>query len=284
MRSQFHSHKVGLGLRPPHYPYLETSPTTEVAWFEAVSENYMDSRGRPLEMLTALRKDYPLALHGVGMNIGSASGVRIEYLNKLRDLIDRVEPFIVSDHICWTATSHQNMHDLLPLPYTQESLECLIENIDFVQNYLRTPLVLENVSTYLSFRANEMTEWEFVAEVSKRSGCGLLLDINNVYVNSYNHGYDPRTYLNAIPLERVAQIHLAGPTDKGTHLFDTHAEDIPDAVWSLFKTLAPKIRHIPVCIERDDNIPDFRELEAEILKAASILEKSNETARSPIFV
>ncbi len=284
MRSQFHSHKVGMGLRPPHYPYLEERPTTEVAWFEAVSENYMDSRGRPLEVLTALRKDYPLALHGVSMNIGSPAGVRVDYLNKLRDLIDRIEPFIVSDHICWTGTSHQNMHDLLPLPYTQESLQRVVDNIDFVQNYLRTPLVLENVSTYLSFRNNEMTEWEFVSEVSKRSGCALLLDINNVYVNARNHGFDPHEYLQSIPFDRVAQIHMAGPSDQGTHLFDTHAEDIPEAVWDLFRILAPQIRHIPVCLERDDNIPSFQELEVEIIKAAFILEKSHETARRPIFV
>lgn len=283
MRSQFHSHKVGMGLRPPHYPYLEERPTTEVAWFEAVSENYMDSRGRPLEILTTLRKDYPLALHGAGMNIGSPTGVRLDYLNKLRELIDRVEPFIVSDHICWTGIPHQNMHDLLPLPYTQESLQRIVDNIDFVQNYLRTPLVLENVATYLSFRGNEMSEWEFVSAISKKSGCALLLDINNIYINSYNHGFDPQEYLRALPLERVAQIHLAGPSDRGTHLFDTHAEDIPDVVWNLFKSLAPQIRHLPVCIERDDNIPHFQELEVEVIKAAYILENTHETARRSIF-
>lgn len=284
MRSQFLSHKIGMGLRPSHYPYLEEQPTTEVAWFEAISENYMDSRGRPLEILAAIRKDYPLALHGVSMNIGSSSGVRLDYLNKLRELIDRVEPFIVSDHICWTGTAQKNMHDLLPLPYTQESLQQVVENIDFVQNYLHRPLVLENVSTYLSFRGNEMSEWEFVSEISKRSGCGLLLDINNIYVNAFNHDFAAQEYLEAIPLERVAQIHLAGHANRGTYLFDTHAEDIPEGVWDLFKNLASKVRHIPICIERDDNIPSFQEMETEILKAAYILENSYEAQQRPIFV
>ncbi|HEX7672950.1 MAG TPA: DUF692 domain-containing protein [Bdellovibrio sp.] len=284
MGSQFVSHKVGMGLRPPHYPYLEENPQTDVAWFEAISENYMDSLGRPLELLLKLRKDYPIALHGVSMNIGSTAGIRVDYLEKLRNLIDRVEPFIVSDHICWTGIGTQNMHDLLPLPYTEDSLQQVVDNIDFVQDYLRRPLALENVSTYLSFRHNEMPEWDFVSEVSKRSGCALLLDINNAYVNGMNHGFDPINFLRSIPLDRVAQIHMAGPSDYGRYMFDTHANEIPEEVWSLFTQMAPQISHIPICIERDEDIPDFKTLETEVMKAAYILESSHESQRSTIFV
>lgn len=280
MNPSTQSHKVGLGLRPPHYPYLEQRPATEVAWFEAVSENYMNSRGRPLEMLQLIRQDYPVALHGVSMNIGNPEGLRLDYLQRLRELIDRVDPFIVSDHLCWTGSSDLNMHDLLPLPFTEDSVVMLVNNIDFVQNFLKRPLVFENVSTYLSYHHNEMEEWDFVGEVSRRSGCGLLLDINNVYVNSYNHGFDPHYFLNHIPLERVAQIHMAGPTDYGDFLFDTHSTDIPERVWDLFKMMAPKIRHLPVLIERDEDIPDFHDLEAEVLKAALILEGSYEAERN----
>ncbi|WP_374074938.1 DUF692 domain-containing protein [Bdellovibrio bacteriovorus] len=274
------THKVGLGLRPPHYPYLEQRPSTEVAWFEAISENYMNTRGRPMEMLQMIRQDYPVALHGVSMNIGSPEGIRLDYLQKLRDLIDRVEPFIVSDHLCWTGSSDMNLHDLLPLPFTEDSIATLVNNIDFVQSFLRRPLILENVSTYISYRNNEMNEWDFVSEVSHRSGCGLLLDINNVYVNSYNHGFDPKYFLNHIPLERVAQVHMAGPTDYGDFLFDTHSTDIPEPVWELFKLMAPKIRHLPILIERDEDIPDFQDLEAEVMKAVFILESSHESERS----
>ncbi|WII72928.1 DUF692 domain-containing protein [Bdellovibrio sp. 22V] len=274
------THKVGLGLRPPHYTYLEQRPATEVAWFEATSESYMNSRGRPIEMLQKIRQDYPVALHGISMNIGSPAGIRLDYLQKLRELIERVEPFIVSDHLSWTGTSDLNLHDLLPLPFTEDSVETLVSNIDFVQNFLRRPLILENVSTYISYRKNEMDEWDFVSEVSKRSGCGLLLDINNVYVNSYNHGFDPQYYLNHIPMDRVAQIHLAGPTDYGGYLFDTHSTEIPDKVWDFFKLIAPRIRHLPVLIERDEDIPDFRELETEVMKAVYILENSYDSERN----
>lgn len=280
MQAKSFSHKVGLGLRPPHYPYLEQRPSTECAWFEAISENYMDTRGRPLEMLQMIRQDYPVALHGVSMNIGSPAGIRVDYLQKLRELIEQVEPFIVSDHLSWTGSPEQNLHDLLPLPFTEDSIETLVHNIDFVQNFLRRPLILENVSTYISYRRNEMNEWDFVSEVSRRSGCGILLDLNNVYVNSYNHGFDPRYFLNHIPLDRVAQVHMAGPMDYGDFLFDTHSKEIPQPVWDLFKLMAPQIRHLPVLIERDEDIPDFKELELEVTKAVNILEGSYESERS----
>lgn len=282
--TQHFNHKVGMGLRPPHYPYLEAHPSTAVSWFEAISENYMDSRGRPLEVLTSVRKNYPVALHGVSMNVGSTEGVRLDYLNKLRDLIDQVEPFIVSDHLCWTGVPSHNLHDLLPLPYTEEAIQTVVNNIDFVQNYLHRPMVFENISTYIGFRNNEMSEWEFVTEVTKRSGCALLLDLTNTYINANNHGYDVRDFVNSIPLDRVAQIHLAGPRDYETYMFDTHSEEIPEPIWDLFSALAPRIRHIPISIERDDNIPEFQDLEYEVIKAALILEKSYDTQRTSVFV
>lgn len=280
MRASSLSHKVGVGLRSPHYPYLEQRPSTEVAWFEALTESYLNSRGRPLEMLQFIRQDYPVALHGVSMNIGSPEGLRLDYLQKLRDLIDRVEPFIVSDHLCWTGSAEFNLHDLLPLPFTEDSMETLVHNIDLAQDFLRRPLVLENVSTYISYRNNEMSEWDFISEVSRRTGCHILLDLNNIYVNSSNHGFDPHYFLNHIPMERVAQVHMAGPTDYGDFLFDTHSSDVPEPVWQLFKLIAPKVRHLPILIERDEKIPEFRELEVEVMKAVSILESSYEAERS----
>jgi uncharacterized protein (UPF0276 family) len=277
MRYQSVSHKVGLGLRPTHYPYLENKPETQVAWFEAVSENYMNSRGRPLEFLMSLRQDYPIALHGVGMNVGATDGVSLSYLQKLGDLIDQVEPFIVSDHLCWSAAEGHHFHDLLPLPFTNETVNRLVDNIDFAQNYLKRPLIFENVSTYIRFDTNEMSEEEFLVEVARRAGCRLLLDLNNVYVNSFNHGFDAKKFIRHIPTELIGQIHLAGPSDEGRYLFDTHSTEVPEPVWGLLRSLAPRISHLPVLIERDEDIPEFNTLEVEVMKAAFILENAYET-------
>lgn len=284
MRSQIPSHNVGMGLRSTHYSHLESRPLTEVGWFEAISENYMDSRGRPLDMLTLIRQDYPMALHGLGMNLGSAEGVRVDYLKRLRDLMDIAEPFIVSDHISWTGFHNHNMHDLLPLPYTQEALQKVVENIDHAQNYLRTTLVLENIATYVDFHESEMSEWEFISEVVRRSGCMLLLDLNSLYVNAVNHRQDVMKTLEQIPVDKVAQIHLGGPANRGTHLYDNCSEDVPEVVWDLFRKVAPRLRHIPVSLERNFNIPDFTDMETEIMKAAFILEKSRETQRTSIQI
>ncbi|AFY02694.1 MNIO family bufferin maturase [Bdellovibrio bacteriovorus] len=280
MQNSSFSHKVGMGLRAPHFPYLEQRPSTEVAWFEAQTETYIHTHGRSMEMLQTIRQDYPVALHGISMNIGAPEGIRVDYLQGLRELIDRVEPFIVSDHMSWNSISGQNFHNLLPIPFTEDSLQTLVNNIDFVQNFLRRALVLENISTYISYHHSHMNEWDFISEVSKRSGCALLLDVNNIYVNSRNHGFDPKYFINHIPLDRVAQIHLSGPSDYGDFLYDTHSQEIPSQVWDLFKMLAPQVRHLPVLIERDDDIPDFRELEVEVMKAAYILENSYETERT----
>ncbi len=274
------SHKVGLGLRPIHFSFLEGRPSTEVSWFEAQTETYIHQRGRNLEALRTIRQDYPVALHGVSMNIGSPEGLRIDYLQGLRELIERVDPFIVSDNMAWSSLDGHNLHSLLPMPFTEDSLQTLVNNIDFVQNFLRRPLVLKNISTYISYHHSNMTEWDFVAEVSRRSGCALLVDLNNVYVNSHNYGYDAHYYLNHIPMERVAQIHLSGSSDYGDLLYDSRSTQIPTPVWDLLTSLAPQIRHLPVLIERDEDIPDFSELEAEVIKAATILENTHEAERS----
>lgn len=274
------SHKVGMGLRPPHFTYLEQKPATEVAWLEARTEDYLNSRGRPLDVLNRLRQDYPLALHGSSLNIGSPEGPHLDYLQRLRDLIERVEPFIISDHLCWTGSGNENLHELLPLPFTQRSIAAVVSNIDFVQSFLRRPMVLEIVSSYISYLGNEMPEWDFVAEVSRRSGCTLLLDLNNVYFNSCNQNYDPWSFISHLPMERVAQVHLAGPSDYDEFLLGSDSPGVPDSIWDLLQIMAPQIRHLPISIEREQDQPNFHELEAEVKKTVAILERSYEFAQN----
>jgi uncharacterized protein len=228
---------AGVGLRSTHYSFLEeglTSKSLAPSWFEAISENYMDTEGRPLEVLLKIREKSKIALHGVSLSIGSIDPLNETYLEKLNVLIERVDPFIVSDHMCWTGAHGQNLHDLLPLPFRKTVINHLTERIDLVQNRLKRPIALENVSTYLRFRENDFTEWDFLNEVTARSGCQLLLDINNVYVNSQNHGFDPYLYLDKIDRDRVAQIHLGGFSDMGDFLFDTHSKPVHETVWQLF--------------------------------------------------
>jgi len=261
---------IGVGLRPTHYPHLEKKPNIRVQWFEAISENYMDSKGRPLDMLELIRADYPIALHGVSLSIVSADGLRPDYLTKLKTLIDRINPFIVSDHLCWTGQHHANLHDLLPFPFTDDALRVIQENVDRVQTTLGRQILLENVSTYLSFPDTPYTEWEFLEQVAKTTGCKLLFDVNNLYVNSQNHHFDPLTYVEAIPTELIGQIHLAGFTDMGTYLFDTHSKPVYPQVWELFSHVIARAPDVPVLIEWDDDIPEFPRLEEEALKAATI--------------
>ncbi|HYC55599.1 MAG TPA: DUF692 domain-containing protein [Candidatus Binatia bacterium] len=270
---------VGVGLRPVHYPYLLEGPRTTVSWFEAISENYMDSRGRPLHVLERIRGDFPVALHGVSLSIGYRptaqaaepfAVLRTRYLERLRALADRIDPFIVSDHLCWTGVAASNVHDLLPTPFTQEALQWIVEQVDAVQGALGRRIVLENVSSYLTYASSTMTEWDFLTQVARRCGCGILLDVNNVFVSARNHGFDARTYLDSIPAESVAQIHLAGHTDMGTHLFDTHSRPVCEEVWELFDHVVARLPGVPVLIEWDDDIPDFPVLEAEAQRAATI--------------
>ena len=261
---------IGVGLRPTHYPYLEPRPQTNVTWFEAVSENYMDTKGRPLDMLELIRKDYPVALHGVSLSIASTEGLRKNYLHNLRNLVERIHPFIVSDHLCWTGLQEQNLHDLLPIPFTDEALNLIVNHVDQVQTCLSRQILLENVSTYLLVPEADWAEWDFLNEVANRSGCGILLDINNLYVNAKNHQFDPYIFLEAIPTHLIGQIHLAGYTDMGTHLFDTHSKPVYPEVWDLFSSLIARAPKVPVLIEWDEDIPEFPQLEEEARKAAHI--------------
>ncbi|MGZ3770770.1 MAG: DUF692 domain-containing protein [Bdellovibrio sp.] len=273
------AHKVGVNLLPPHFPFLEEKPNTEVAWFEAASENHMHAKGYSLEILELVRQNYPVALHGYSMNVGCSDGVCLDYLKNLRELIDRIDPFIVSDHFCWTGITDLKWHGLFPLPYTKESVKTLVTNIDFVQNFLRRPLALKNISSYISFHDSEMTEFEFLNEVIKKTGCNLVLDLSSLFVNSKNQHYDINKVIQKIPFNKVIEVQLAGPIDFGDFLFDGRSLEIPDMIWDLFKTVAPQIRHLPVLVSRTEDVPYFSEMENEVLKAVSILENSYEAQR-----
>jgi uncharacterized protein len=253
----------GLGLRTAHYAEVLAGPCG-VDWFEILSENYMVPGGKPLAMLDQIRRDYPMAMHGVSMSIGAAGGPDPDYLLDLKKLARRVEPLWISDHLCWTGVHGRNMHDLLPLPYTEETIKLVVQNIRRVQDVLERAIVLENVSSYLSFSADSMPEWEFLAAVAKESDSLILLDVNNIYVSSVNHGFDPRRYLDGIPVGRVQQIHLAGHHDHGTHIIDTHDHPVADPVWELYGAALRRFGPVASMIERDDNIPPLAELVAEL--------------------
>jgi uncharacterized protein (UPF0276 family) len=254
----------GLGLRPPHYQEF-LGGQVPVDFVEVISENFMVKGGKPLNVLAAIRERYPVALHGVSMSIGSADGIKLDYLHRLKALADRVRPLWVSDHLCWTGLEGFNSHDLLPLPYTEEALRVVCANIRLAQDVLERPLLLENPSTYLQFADDELSEWAFLAEVCRRTGCFLLLDVNNVYVSATNHGFDPGVYLAGIPAERVRQIHLAGHSDNGRGLLiDTHDHPVPDPVWCLYQKARDRLGRVATMIERDDGIPPLSELLTEL--------------------
>lgn len=260
---------IGVGLRPSHYPHLEQNPKTSVDWFEAISENYMNTSGRPLAMLLKVRENYPFALHGVGLSVASHDGVSKAYLAKLKALVDKVQPTIVSDHFCWSSIGGIYSHDLLPFPFTQEALERVCQHVEQTQSALGRSIILENISYYLTSKVNDFSEAEFINEVCRRTGCGVLLDLNNIYVNSVNHGFDPYRFLEQIDLRNVRQLHLAGPSQEPGFLFDTHSTPVPDAVWSLYSAFTSLKQGVPVIIEWDDNIPSFATLEEEAAKARS---------------
>lgn len=264
---------IGTGLRPKHYQHVSENPT-RMGFFEIISENYMDTEGRPRAVLRQLREKYPICMHGVSMSLGSAHGLRKDYIKRLKALADETEPFLVSDHLCFTQTNAHNSHDLLPLPFTRAMAQIVAQNIDTAQNALQRTLAVENVSSYLTWRESEMTEWDFMREVLRLSGCKILLDINNVYVNASNHGYDAMEFLNAIDANDVAEIHIAGFTDMGDYLFDTHSKPVHKNVWGLFEAVAVKFAAVPAMIERDDDIPAFPVLEKEVLRMAKIREKA----------
>jgi uncharacterized protein (UPF0276 family) len=265
----------GLGLRPEHYrDFLEGKP--RVDWLEVISENYLVPGGKPLHHLDAIRRDYPMVMHGVSLSIGSADPLDLEHLRALKGLAQRIEPGWISDHLCWTGVDGRNLHDLLPLPYTEAALQHLVPRIAQAQDVLGRRLVLENVSSYVSFAADEMGEAEFIAELLRRSDCQLLLDVNNVYVSSVNHGFDARAFIDAIPPERVVQIHLAGHSDMGGHLVDTHDAPVCEAVWALYRHATRRLGAVPAMIERDDHIPVIDELLAELDLARSIAAEAEE--------
>jgi uncharacterized protein (UPF0276 family) len=259
----------GVGLRREHFERVLAAPT-RVDWFEVVSENFMVAGGRPLHVLERVRRDHPLALHGVSLSIGSTDPLDTAYLERLARLAERIEPAWISDHLCWTGVGGHNAHDLLPLPYTEEALEHVVARVGAVQERLGRRIALENVSSYLEFAGSTLPEWEFLAEVAERADCGILLDVNNVYVSAANHGFDPEKYLAALPAERVWQVHLAGHSDRGSHLLDTHSCRVADAVWELYAFATRRIGAVASLVEWDEAVPDWDTLEAESLRAREV--------------
>lgn len=257
---------VGIGLRTVHYPHiLEKKP--EVDFFEILSENYMDTGGRPLWTLDQVAERYPIVMHGVSMSIGSMDPLNFEHLAKLKNLAARTRAYWVSDHLCWTGVAGRNTHDLLPMPLSEEALRHVVSRVRTVSDYLERPLILENASTYAEFTSSSMTEWEFFARLMEEADCGMLLDVNNVYVSSYNHGFDPVAYLDAVPPERVVQYHLAGHTNKGTHIIDTHNDYVIEEVWKLYDHSVRRTGNVATLLEWDADIPAFEVVHAEALKA-----------------
>lgn len=254
----------GLGLRTEHYSDFIAQKPSKVDWLEVISENYMVPGGKPLFFLDRIRRDYPMVMHGVSLSIGSADPLDMDYLHCLRALVERVQPAWVSDHLCWTGVDGYNLHDLMPIPYTEEALRHLTTRLQQVQDFLGQAILIENVSSYVSYRADQMSEWEFLSRLAKRSGCQLLLDVNNVYVSSVNHGFDPREFIDAMPAASVRQIHLAGHEDHGSYIIDTHDHPVCDAVWDLYAYTIRRLGHVPTMIERDDNIPPLGTLIAEL--------------------
>lgn len=253
----------GLGLRNAHFQdVLEQSPAVD--WFEILSENFMVPGGKPRHYLRAIRERYPMVMHGVSLSIGSTDPLDHDYLCALKRLIHDVEPAWVSDHLCWTSVGGHNSHDLLPLPYTGQALEHLVSRVQQVQEFLGREIVLENASTYVEFADAQWPEWEFLAELARRSGCRILLDVNNIYVNARNHGFDPDTYLAAMPVDKVWQIHLAGHSDYGSYVIDTHDHPVCNAVWALYQRALLRLGPVSTMIERDDKIPTLAELVAEL--------------------
>lgn len=257
---------LGVGLRAVHYPHL-LREQPDVDWFEIISENYMDSRGRPRHVLERIASRYPVVMHGVSLSIGSTDPLDFEYLARLKALARDIRPVWISDHVCWTGVAGRNTHDLLPLPLTEASLRHVVSRVRQVQDFLERPLILENPSTYVGFRGSTMPEWEFIARMAEGADCGLLLDVNNVYVSAINHEFDPEAFIRALPVERIVQFHIAGHTHCGTHLIDTHDHPVVDPVWALYRLAHALTGGVSTLLEWDAHIPPFPVLHAEVLKA-----------------
>lgn len=270
---------LGLGLRSQHFDYiLKEQP--QMDWFEVISENFMDTRGKPYRILRQIAERYPVVMHGVSMSIGSTDPLDRAYLQKLKTLADIVQPVWVSDHLCWTGVLGLNSHDLLPVPLTEETLQHVCQRIRQVQDYLERPLILENPSTYLTFQQSTITEWDFLRWMTEETGCGLLLDVNNVYVSSFNNEFDPVTYIEALPHECIVQMHLAGHQHCGSHIIDTHDRAVIAEVWDLFRLAWLKTGGVATLLEWDSNIPSFETCQAELRKAKTFMKESVE---EPIY-
>jgi uncharacterized protein (UPF0276 family) len=261
---------AGLGLRSSHYQEIfETRP--DVPWFELLSDNYMAAGGLPIQRAEQIRQNYPVTLHGVGMSLGSADPLNFEYLKRLKNLAEHLQPTYVSDHIAWVSVAGQYTHDLLPLPYTQDMLQHLNDRIQQVQDFLGRTILIENPSSYLTFTSSDMSEAEFIKQLCVSSGCELLLDVNNVYVSAQNHGFDAAGYLAALPADKVKEIHLAGYEEMSGYLFDTHGYQVREPVWQLYKTALERFGNVPTLIEWDADVPEFSTLLSEAKKAEQLM-------------
>ncbi|WP_428310404.1 DUF692 domain-containing protein [Hydrocarboniphaga sp.] len=259
----------GLGLRVDHYDAILAGDPA-VDWFEIVSENYLIPGGRPLHYLARFRERYPLVMHGVSMSIGSVDPLDMDYLKQLKKLADFVQPAWISDHLCWTGMGRNNLHDLMPMPYTEEAIDHVVARVRQVQQVIERRLVLENVSSYVSYRQSQMSEWEFLAEIARRADCLLLLDVNNVYVSAHNHGFDAREFIDGVPADRVQQIHLAGHQHQGDLIIDTHDAPVIGPVWDLYAYALRRFGAVSTMIERDDHIPPLQDMLDELTYARDI--------------
>ena len=273
MRNNLPDLGFGLGLRTEHYnAILDTKPNVD--WFEALSENYMIHGGLPLHFLDRIRADYPVVMHGVSLSIGSTAPFDQAYLKDLKKLADRIQPAWISDHLCWTGIHGQNIHDLLPLPYTEETAKHVAERVKVVQDYLGRQILLENVSSYASYVDSSMSEWEFISRICEQADCLLLLDVNNIYVSSYNHNFDAKAFIDGVPQHRVQQIHLAGHQNNGDYIIDTHDAPVIDPVWDLYEYTISQLGEVSTMIERDDNMPELEVLVEELEIARKISQKA----------
>lgn len=263
----------GLGLRKDHYETV-LAERPNVDWFEILSENYMVDGGKPLHYLMRIREHYPMVMHGVSLSIGSSEPLNTDYLKKLKALFERVEPEWFSDHLCWTGVDGVNLHDLMPMPYTEEAVVHVVDRIQQVQDFMGRQMLLENVSSYVSYSSSQMSEWEFLREIAERADCLILLDINNIYVSAFNHKFDPYTYIEAMPTERVYQFHLAGHTRQDDIIIDTHDHPIVDPVFELYGAAVRHFGRVSTMIERDDNIPPLSELLKELDHVRDIAERN----------
>ncbi|MGZ3787193.1 MAG: MNIO family bufferin maturase [Bacteriovorax sp.] len=262
----------GLGLRSPHYGHLETHTDIFAGWFEVISENYFRTRGRPRKMLETLRENFPISCHGVSLSIASYDDFDWKYLLDLKNFYQEIDPFLISDHLCFTGVKGNNLHNLLPFAYNRENLMHLSARIDQVQNFLGRRLAFENLSAYFDYKSSTMSEWEFISELTKITDCHLLLDLNNIFVNSYNHGFDPDVYLNAVPFEKVQELHLAGFSERDGFYFDTHSRPLYPELIELYKKVLKKRPDIPTLFEWDEDIPSFDVLENQIRTLSHIWE------------